>query len=316
VRILSPHAASAAGSGSAGTGWVVDAGQGLIATNNHVVSGSTEHFIDVAPKDRRPAKLVATAACDDLALLQVSDTTGLKTMEIGDQQALRLGDVVIAIGFPGTPLSTSGNLVTTQGVVSVVKTEGNYPGNWPNLIQHDAAINHGNSGGPLVTLDGKLVGVNTLGATQTQAQNYSIGAAHVLTILSSLRAGKSLDWTGLFLDDWDTVLRLLDITTEEKQVAMLKSLIAAGISLDEGLPAYAAYPGTSAAAAGFGDAWWFLSAVDGHKLGLNGHDAVEDYCGVTDNRSTGKVEFTVQKLQFANGSASVSAPQTIQLSFD
>jgi S1-C subfamily serine protease len=140
--------------GGTGTGWVYDADRGLIITNHHVIAAGTDHRVRVGDEERS-ARIVATSPCDDLALLAVDDPAGLVSLPIGDQSELRLGDTVVAIGYPGS-LAEESTLTATVGVVSVVSTRlvsdllFDVP-RLENVIRTDTAINPGNSGGPLLS---------------------------------------------------------------------------------------------------------------------------------------------------------------------
>ena len=182
-----------------GTGWVLDAAKGLVVTNHHVVNGGIEWRIGAASKNR-PAQLVATAPCEDLAVLRVGQTKGLRTIALGSQSDLEQGESVVTLGFPANA-SERADLSTSSGAVSVVKTRtsGDIE-DLPNVIRTDAAINPGNSGGPLVNLRGQLVGVNTLTATTRENEGYAIGVDRVKQVIPRLRAGHSNLWTGLTLE--------------------------------------------------------------------------------------------------------------------
>lgn len=199
-----------------GTGWVYDGDQGLIATNNHVISGGAGFSLSgdgVMRGEERPATFVATAPCEDLALIQISDSAGLTALTLGSQAELRPGDEVVALGFP-SDASTELPLAATAGVVSVVETRLSEPDlfdvpHLSNVIRTDAAINPGNSGGPLLTIDMRLVGVNTAGFTERdgrtiQNENYAIGVDRAREILEELAAGDSIGWVGLNLTTFFT----------------------------------------------------------------------------------------------------------------
>ena len=188
-----------------GSGWVLDAAGGLIVTNAHVINSGTRFKVGV--DDRlREARVVAAAPCEDLALLRVADTSGLTTLPLGSQSNLELGEPVLAIGFPGNA-SLSSKLTSTTGVVSVVRSTYREPALdvpvYPNVIQTDAAINPGSSGGPLVNGDGALVGVNSAGRTKSpdgriiQGQSYAVGVDRVKEVTGVLRQGRSMGWAGL-----------------------------------------------------------------------------------------------------------------------
>jgi serine/threonine protein kinase/S1-C subfamily serine protease len=191
-----------------GSGWTLDAGEGLIVTNGHVVNGGQSFQVGVDGQLRR-ATVVGDAPCDDLAVLRVTPTGGLKTMPLGSQADVREGDDVVALGYPQSA-SAAAKLTATAGVVSVAQTK--YQEQtpdiplYPNVIQIDAALNPGNSGGPLIkTATKDLIGVNSAVRTVNQqgrtiqGQNYAIGVDRVKGVVSYLRTGKSLGWVGFNL---------------------------------------------------------------------------------------------------------------------
>jgi len=192
VLVLSAVSGERQGQGS---GWVYDAEAGEIVTNAHVAETGETLSVSVDGGEPREAELVGLNSCEDLAVLKVDDTDGMRTLPRGDQDDIGQGDDVVAIGYPGR-LSVEDDLVVTKGVVSVRETEVD---TYPNLIQTDAAINGGNSGGPMLEAKGKLVGVNTLTNTLTQNENYAIGVDRVEEILPGLRDGESQGWAGLAL---------------------------------------------------------------------------------------------------------------------
>ena len=198
VFITTDIAGEAQGSG---TGWVFDATAGLIMTNFHVVNSGTGFTIG-SGQDRRPATLVAAAPCDDLAVLRVTDKGGLRSLALGSQGDVHQGDTVIALGYPAHA-STSTDLTSTQGSVSIVRTTLNVASatvaRLGNVIQTDAAINPGNSGGPLLSLKTTVVGINSATDTSKSNQSYSIGIDRVKELLPDLRHGVSFGWTGLAL---------------------------------------------------------------------------------------------------------------------
>jgi S1-C subfamily serine protease len=190
-----------------GTGWVLDAREGLIVTNAHVVNAGDSFTVGVGDT-LRSARVVSSSPCEDLAVLRVDDPSGLRTLPLGSQRSLRLGESVVAVGYPGNA-SRSDALTSTTGVVSVVRSEYREPAldvpHYPNVVQTDAAVNPGNSGGPLLDLDGRVVGVTSAGRTLSpqgriiQGQSYAIGVDRVREVVGRLRAGRSTDWYGLGL---------------------------------------------------------------------------------------------------------------------
>ncbi|MDQ3936653.1 MAG: trypsin-like peptidase domain-containing protein [Actinomycetota bacterium] len=190
-----------------GSGLVLDAGDGLVMTNYHVVNGASQIEV-VVDEDGRNAELFAAAPCDDLAVLKVSDNDDMETMELASQDDVKQGDEVVALGFPGNA-SLQEDLTSTAGTVSVVKSAFNLPdpkaAPLDNVVQIDVALNAGNSGGPLVNKEGKLVGVNTailteLQGTPVQGQGYAIGVDRVKEVAEDLKEGKSQGWVGMALD--------------------------------------------------------------------------------------------------------------------
>jgi serine protease Do len=135
-----------------------------VLTNNHVVEGAASYEIVMSTGERRKGTLIGEDYITDLAVLEI-DGNGIKqTAEFGDSDALQAGETVIALGNPLGLGST-----VTRGIVSSPKRtipvslagDGNY--DWQmDVIQTDAAINEGNSGGALVNMDGKVVGINTM----------------------------------------------------------------------------------------------------------------------------------------------------------
>jgi 2-alkenal reductase len=150
-----------------GSGVIIDA-QGHIVTNNHVVEEAQDLSVILQDGTKLPAKLVGTDLFTDLAVIQV-ERSGLPIAALGDSDALRPGERVIAIG---SALGDFRNTVTT-GVVSALNRNLDTGAGYQleGLIQTDAAINHGNSGGPLLNLQGQVIGINTAiirgGATST-----------------------------------------------------------------------------------------------------------------------------------------------------
>ncbi len=138
-----------------GSGVIVDAAQGYVLTNGHVVENATR--IEVTTKDNRrlTAKLIGRDADTDIAVLQVP-AGNLTALPMGDSDRLQVGDFVLAIGNPFGLGQT-----VTSGIVSALGRSGLGIEGYEDFIQTDASINPGNSGGPLVNLRGECVGINT-----------------------------------------------------------------------------------------------------------------------------------------------------------
>jgi serine protease Do len=139
---------------SLGSGFIIDP-SGLVVTNNHVIADADEISVILNDGTKLKATLVGKDSKSDLALLRVHSDKPLKAVKFGDSDKLRLGEWVIAIG---NPFSLGGSV--TAGIVSARNRDIN-SGPYDNYIQTDAAINRGNSGGPLFNLNGEVVGVNT-----------------------------------------------------------------------------------------------------------------------------------------------------------
>lgn len=139
-----------------GSGVIIDADKGYVVTNNHVVDDATEILVTLKNGREFDAKVIGTDERSDVALLKIEDGEDLTAIELGKSSDLRVGDFVVAIGNPFGLGQT-----VTSGIVSALGRGGLGIEELENFIQTDAAINSGNSGGALVTLDGKLIGINT-----------------------------------------------------------------------------------------------------------------------------------------------------------
>jgi len=163
---------------SLGSGFVIDP-SGLIVTNNHVIENADEIIVKFT--DGRKLKVVEVIGRDDktdLALLRVEPDAPLQAASFGDSAAMTVGDWVMAIG---NPFGLGGSV--SLGIVSAVKRDIN-TGPYDAFIQTDAAINRGNSGGPLFNMDGEVVGVNTAIISPTGG---SIGVGFALPSNSAKR---------------------------------------------------------------------------------------------------------------------------------
>jgi S1-C subfamily serine protease len=206
VERVTPSTLFIASSDGVGSGWVYDADEGLVVTNNHVIAGPTTQFSVRLGEETtdRVAELVKAAPCEDLALIKVADTKGMETLRLGSQSELKRGQTVIAVGFPASAvndpnLSTSFTITSTVGTVAIPKSQAPGPGaaqdsaeNFADVVQTDAAINGGNSGGPLVNEQSELVGVNTFGVETLQNTNYAIGVDRVKEIVPKLQQGEDV----------------------------------------------------------------------------------------------------------------------------
>lgn len=140
---------------SLGSGVIVDARQGFVLTNHHVIAGGQEIAVTLQDGRSLQAEVVGTDEETDLAVIRIP-AQGLTELPLANSDALRVGDFVVAVGNPFGLGQT-----VTSGIVSALGRSGLGIETYENFIQTDASINQGNSGGALVGLDGRLVGINT-----------------------------------------------------------------------------------------------------------------------------------------------------------
>lgn len=153
-----------------GSGFLISA-DGYVVTNNHVVKGATKVTVTLDDGTTLPAKVVGRDGKTDLALLKVTTSEKLPFIELGESDDVQPGEWVIAVG---NPYGLGGTV--TAGIVSARGRDIN-EGPYDNFIQVDAPINRGNSGGPLFTQDGKVVGVNTAILSPSGGGSIGIGFA-------------------------------------------------------------------------------------------------------------------------------------------
>ena len=209
--------------GGRGSGWVWDAKEGYIVTNAHVATGADKLTVSIGDKlsiaadtgfevegdNAREAELVGEALCEDIAVLKVDDTEGLRTVpRVPSQDKLKVGEDVIVIGYPATLNLTEGqpvqdaDLTGTAGVISQPRTTlpeipGEGPGDpavgpYRDAILTDAVINGGNSGGPLVNREGKVVGISSAERRGVQGQFYAVGIDRVNSVVPQLIEGEDV----------------------------------------------------------------------------------------------------------------------------
>ena len=140
---------------SVGSGVIVDAANGFVLTNNHVIANADKIVVTLRDRRQFEAELIGTDPDTDVAVLRIP-AEGLTALQLGDSDALEVGDFVVAIGNPFGIGQT-----VTSGIVSAIRRSGLGIEGYEDFIQTDASINPGNSGGALVTLRGELIGINT-----------------------------------------------------------------------------------------------------------------------------------------------------------
>ena len=146
--------------GGSGSGFIIDE-SGVVVTNEHVVRGQRKVGIRLTNGTRYGGEVVSRDSTADLALVQIESNDRFHAIAVGDPADVRIGDEVLALGFPF--VGRIGNSLTvTRGIISSTRTV-----NGVDLLQTDAAINPGNSGGPLINHDGNVIGVNTFRIEET-----------------------------------------------------------------------------------------------------------------------------------------------------
>jgi serine protease Do len=187
---------------SLGSGFVIDATEGLIVTNNHVIEGADEILIKFTDGNEIPANVVGKDPLTDLALLKIDpDKEKLYEIKLGDSDKIEVGDWVVAIGNPfGLEWTVTAGIISAKG-----RELGEGP--YDNFMQTDASINPGNSGGPLVNMNGEVVGINTAIIPSGQGLGFAIPVNMLKELLPKLKKGEvKRGWLGIMLQELDEKL--------------------------------------------------------------------------------------------------------------
>jgi serine protease Do len=195
IEEVSPRGRRRIVSQGLGTGFVYDRA-GLVLTNNHVVEDATEISVKFADQREVAAKVVGRDKPADVAVLRVDDHT-LTPLKLGDSDAVDVGDWVVAIGNPfGLSHTVSAGILSARGRTHE-DVKGLDEAGYFNFLQTDAAINQGNSGGPLLNLNGEVVGINS--AIRANANNigFAIPINMVKELLPSLLRDGKVNRSGL-----------------------------------------------------------------------------------------------------------------------
>lgn len=209
-----------------------------IVTNNHVVSGSSSLEIIMNNGKKLPAKIVGTDSVTDLAVLKINSSAVTTVASFGNSDNIKVGETALAIGSPlGSEYATS----LTQGIISAKKrtvettTENGQNNGEATVIQTDAAINAGNSGGPLINLAGQVIGINSMklsasgsDSTTVEGMGFAIPSNEVVTIIDQLvKNGKiTRPVLGVALVDLTQVS-----STQQKSILKLPSNVTDGTVL-------------------------------------------------------------------------------------
>ncbi|MDP7026530.1 MAG: Do family serine endopeptidase [Candidatus Marinimicrobia bacterium] len=211
-----------------GSGVIVDAVNGYILTNNHVVAEADEIIILLIDEREYEADVIGRDPQSDLAVLKI-DAEDLVAAELGDSDELDVGEWVLAIG---SPFSEELSHTVTAGIVSAKGRSRIIDGtSYEDFIQTDAAINPGNSGGALVDLDGKLVGINTAIATGGFSRgNVGVGFTIPINLASRIMNALIADgkvirsWLGVYIQDVDDgIARALGL--EDRQGVIVTRIV-------------------------------------------------------------------------------------------
>ncbi|MBI4233970.1 MAG: trypsin-like peptidase domain-containing protein [Chloroflexi bacterium] len=174
-----------------GTGVIFDA-RGYVLTNNHVIEGTQTITITLSDDRTFTAEVVGADPLSDLAVLRIGDKETFPHLEFADPSSVHVGDWVIAIGnalaLPGGPTVTVGVVGALNRSVPVEDRV------MHDLIQTDAAINEGNSGGPLVNLQGQVVGINTIVVIEAQGIGFAISTFNAIPVVKSLLENGRVVW--------------------------------------------------------------------------------------------------------------------------
>ena len=167
----------------AGSGIIVSL-DGYIVTNYHVIHDVIAVKVDLPNGESYDADIVGWDIVTDLAVLKIEPEVDLPVVEWGNSDSMRVGDWVVALG---NALSLKGGPTVTLGIISALgRTVPTERGPLYHMIQTDAAINKGNSGGPLVSLDGKVIGISTAMLRQAQGIGFAVSSETALPIIDSL----------------------------------------------------------------------------------------------------------------------------------
>lgn len=273
-------------------------GKGYIVTNNHVISGAAKVKVILASGKTIAAKVVGKDSTSDLAVLSIDSKYVTQTASFGDSSSLQSGQTVIAIGSPeGSEYAST----VTQGIISSPSRTITYNSNQMTVIQTDAAINSGNSGGALVNSDGQVIGINSMKLSSSssgdsvEGMGFAIPSNEVVTIVNQLVKKGKITRPQLGIK----VAAIAELNS------YYKKQLGISTSLKKGLYVASVTSGSTAASAGIkkGDV---ITAADGKTVNdvatlhsiLYSHN-VGDKVKITVNRNGKTMTFTVT-LQASN----------------
>jgi S1-C subfamily serine protease len=276
VRVRNPG-----GGGGEGSGVIIDS-SGIILTNAHVVAAASNVKIVLNDDGGQSGEaltgnVVGTSPERDIAVVKVASEVNLPAIEIGRSAALRLGDEVIAIGFP----LQLGGVTVTKGIISAQNRDievGDSATGGQNelrgLLQTDAAINPGNSGGALIDLNGSLVGINTAAAGASFAENigFAIPIDRAVPVAEEIIGAPDQAFLGIVPDNLDSLVAQNIGVDPDTDGALIVDVIADTPAEEAGL-----------------DEGDVITAIDGEDI-----DNREDLFAILEERSPGEeVSLTV-----------------------
>ncbi|WP_425487343.1 DegQ family serine endoprotease [Methylocystis heyeri] len=219
---------------SLGSGVIVDP-SGLVVTNHHVIEGMTDVKVSLSDKREIPAKILLRDPRTDLAVLKLAEGDNFPVMELGDSDAIEVGDLALAIGNPFGVGQT-----VTQGIVSALARTQVGISDYGFFIQTDAAINPGNSGGPLVDMNGRVIGINSAIFSKSGGSvgiGFAIPVNMVKIVIAAAKGGGKQvrrPWLGATLQALSREIAE-NLGLERPSGALLADIDAKGPAADAGL---------------------------------------------------------------------------------
>jgi Do/DeqQ family serine protease len=253
---------------SMGSGVIIDAQRGYVITNHHVIEGADAVSVTLSDGRTLPAEFLGSDADTDIALMKIP-AQNLSALPLGDSNALRVGDFVVAVGNPFGIGQT-----VTSGIVSAVGRTGLRGLGFQNFIQTDASINPGNSGGALVNLNGELVGINTASFNPrgSAAGNIGLGFA-IPTSLARYIVNQLVANNGV------VIRGSLGLESQDVTVPLAQAL---GLDEPRGALVTQVFKGGAAAGAGLrvGDVVVAAGIVGKGSERIDGRDALRNFEGL------------------------------------
>lgn len=189
------------GLSGAGTGVILNP-TGEVLTNNHVIEGSTSiSVVHIASGQRYTAVVVGVVPSEDLAVLQIQGAANLPTVPLGKSSSVKVGDPIVALGNAGgaggAPHTVSGTVQALNQTITATDLDGNHPETLSGLIQIDAPLEPGDSGGPLINKSGQVIGINTAASATRRfravgdAVGFAIPIDRAMPLVAQIQAGQA-----------------------------------------------------------------------------------------------------------------------------